>query len=412
MGLRDLSRRQKFLLLGCLYFSQGLPFGFFTQALPAILRSEGMSLGKIGLTSLLAIPWGLKFLWAPLVDRYGNERFGRRRSWIVPLQLLAAAVLFAFALRSATGPTGTNALLFAVFMLNLLAATQDIATDGLAVDALKRSERGLANGLQVAGYRVGMVVGGGALLMLHDELGMAGTFFAMGTLVALATIPIGLTKEGPSEGAASAKSTKLWSFFRRPGAATILLLIATYKFGDAFAQGMLRPFLTDLGLDLADLGRIVGTAGFIAGLLGALAGGALMERFSRKRALLIFGALQALSLVPYAALAMMSDFDVPTLYAISAFEHFAGGMATAALFTCMMDWCGDEGESATDYTVQASVVVLTTGLAATLSGFFAQSVGYAGHFATSVVLSLTGVALAFVFFPREQEPIPPVPQVF
>ena len=169
-------------MLGSLYFTQGLPFGFFTQALPVILRNQGATLGEIGLTSLLAVPWALKFLWAPVVDRYSSQRVGRRKSWILPLQVVAVLVLAALASSSVT--SALPLLLCAVFVLNLIAATQDIATDGLAVDMLAPPERGLANGVQVAGYRVGMIVGGGVLLILHERLGMSGTFASMAALTA------------------------------------------------------------------------------------------------------------------------------------------------------------------------------------------------------------------------------------
>src|SRR5262249_10870370 len=126
-------------LLCALYFSQGLPFGFFTQALPVLLRKQGLSLGEVGLSSLLAMPWALKFAWAPLVDRWFHPGVGRRRSWILPTQLLSASVLVACAARP-PGPD-LRPLLGAVFAVNLLAATQDIATDGLAVDLLDPEER-------------------------------------------------------------------------------------------------------------------------------------------------------------------------------------------------------------------------------------------------------------------------------
>jgi MFS family permease len=136
-------------LLASLYVSQGLPFGFFTQALPVLLRKHGLSLAEIGLSSLLAVPWALKFVWAPLVDRYSVRRFGRRRSWIVPMQVMTIAVLLLTALHPPT--TSFRWVLAAVLVVNLLSATQDIATDGLAVDMLEPHERGLANGIQVAG---------------------------------------------------------------------------------------------------------------------------------------------------------------------------------------------------------------------------------------------------------------------
>ena len=385
-------------LLGSLYFAQGLPFGFFTQALPAMLRKQGFSLTEIGLSSLLAVPWALKFVWAPLVDRFQLPGLGRRRSWILPLQALSTLTLVALGLSRALG---TAALMAAVFALNLLCATQDIATDALAVDTLAPEERGLANGLQVAGYRVGMIVGGGALLMFNDQLGERGTFLAMAALMAAASLPILLAREPVATRRPSARS----HFLRRPGAARLLVLIVSYKFGEAFATGMLRPFLADRGLTLADLGWLLGTVGFVAGLLGALAGGALVNRLGRRTALLAFGVLQAATVAGYAWLAL-SPRGGGWLTALCAAEHFTGGLATAALFTCMMDWStGDSG--ATDYTVQASAVVIATGLAATVSGVSAQALGYAGHFSLAAALSLGALAAVAALFPKEAPCAPP-----
>jgi PAT family beta-lactamase induction signal transducer AmpG len=148
------------------------------------------------LASLLAVPWALKFVWAPVVDRYSLPGVGRRKSWIVPLQLAAVALLAL--LGSSPEMDSMVVLMGAVLLLNLVAATQDIATDGLAVDLLAPPERGLANGIQVAGYRVGMIVGGGLLLILHDRLGSGGTFLSMAAITGLATLPILVAREPSS----------------------------------------------------------------------------------------------------------------------------------------------------------------------------------------------------------------------
>lgn len=398
---------QKWGLLGALYFSQGLPFGFFTQSLPVVLRREGHSLISIGLVSLLALPWALKFLWAPVVDRHYSARFGKRRSWILPLQAASVAAL----LLLAVAPDAILFVLCIVFVVNLLSATQDIATDGLAVDLLSYRERGIGNGLQVAGYRIGMVTGGGALLIFYGELGSRITFCVMAGLIALASIPAILFRENttpPEEEIPEAKAPKKQPsaphFLKRPEAAGLLGLIALYKFGDALATGMLRPFLSDLGLSMADLGWLLGTVGFAAGLVGALAGGALVGVLGRKRSLLVFGVFQALSIAGYALLATTTPTLVQ-LYVACSIEHFAGGMATAALFTCMMDW-SRPGAAAADYTVQASAVVIATGTAAALAGFTAQWLGYALHFSIAAVLSLGAVVATAMLFPKTD----PVPQ--
>src|SRR5262245_24708575 len=394
--------RTKFALLGSLYFSQGLPFGFFTQVIPVLLRRDGFSLTDIGfLSSLIAIPWMLKFVWAPVVDRYCLASSGRRRSWILPLQLFTALTLVALAAFPSTPPAAV--LIASVLLLSTRAATQDIATDGLAVDMLTHRERGAANGLQVAGYRVGMIVGGGLLLILHEQLGWPLTFLAMAMLVAVASVPIAATREPrpPAEAVLERPATR--HFLRRPGVVRLLLLVVTYKAGEAFATGMLRPFPVDAGLSLADVGWLLGTVGFVAGLVGALLGGSLVNRLGRKEALVWFGLLQAVTVGFYALLAAGKP-DPIALYVLCGAEHLAGGMATAALFTCMMDWCGTK-TSATDYTVQASAVVMATGGAAALSGVSADIFGYVGHFSLATALAFASVIIVFKLFPGSREAV-------
>ncbi|WP_437730727.1 MFS transporter [Sorangium sp. So ce1335] len=385
-------------LLGSLYMCQGLPFGFFTQALPVLLRRQGISLEGIGLSSLLALPWALKFLWAPLVDRYFFPRLGRRRSWILPLQGLTTLALGLLALREPG--EGLSSVLVAVLIVNLLSATQDIATDGLAVDVLEPGERGWANGIQVAGYRAGMIVGGGVLLVAFDRLGWGLTFSLMALLVAVLSVPTLLAREAgrvvEAERAASVGAIAV-SFWRRPQARQVLALLVVYKLGDAFAVGMLRPFLSDLGLSLSDIGWLLGTVGFVAGLVGALVGGALVPRLGRRTALVGFAMLQAVSVLGYAYVARVPSGS-SLLTALCAFEHFAGGMATAALFTCMMDWA-DRRTAATDYTIQASAVVIATGVASAASGFSAGKLGYPLHFGLAAAMAALSPILAYLLYP-------------
>ncbi len=386
--------RRKLGLLATLYFSQGLPFGFFTQALPVLMRKHGFSLREIGLASLLALPWALKFLWAPLADRFELPGVGRRRSWILPAQALTAFLLLSLAFCSPE--QGFGVLLLGAFLANLFTATQDIASDALAIDMLSLAERGVGNSVRVGAYRVGMIVGGGMILVLVERAGWATAFLSMAALVGVASIPILLAREAP---APPATLRVPGHFLRRPGALRILALVLTYKAGDAFAVGMLRPFLTDHGLTLADVGELVGTVGFVAGLLGACAGGALVNRLGRKRSLLAFGGFQALTVAGY-ALAAHGEPTRLVLAAVCAAEHFAGGMATAALFTCMMDWCRP-GASAADYTTQASAVVIATGLASTLSGVSAQALGYEKHFVVAAIFAGAALVIVARLFPGE-----------
>lgn len=387
--------RQTFALLGALYLAQGLPFGFFTQALPVMMRERGYSLEEISLTSILALPWALKFVWAPLVDRYGSAKFGRRKSWIIPLQAATVALVFGAGFLD---PAVLGPVLCVIFAVNLLAATQDIATDGMAVDLLRPRDRGLANGIQVAGYRVGMVIGGGALLIAFSRIGWTATFAVMAGIIALTSLPVLFTREPAREREASPVAelarSELPHFIRTPGALGLLSLVMAYKVGDALATAMVRPLLVDIGLGMEEIGSLLGISGFVAGMLGAVIGGALVTRLGRRQSLLAFGFFQAFAVGSYWFVA--NDFTDPViLYAITALEHFAGGTATAALFTCMMDWTRPKA-AASDYTVMASAVVIATGFASTFSGFLAGTIGYSNHFLLAGTLAFAAVAVVAV----------------
>ncbi|MGB1275271.1 MAG: MFS transporter, partial [Nannocystaceae bacterium] len=403
--------------LGSLYLAQGLPYGFFTQALPALMRARGISLEEIGLTSLLALPWALKFLWAPLVDRVGSRKFGRRRTWIVPLQVLSVATLVALSFIDPQG--GLTWILIGVAVINLLAATQDIATDGLAVSILPPSARGLGNGIQVAGYRLGMILGGGVLLIVLDSLGWADVFLLMALTLALSSVPILLYREAsePAEVPATPATPTttpplptLWEaltgLVRRPGMWLWLVALGAYKAGEHFAGGMLRPLLIDLGLTMGEIGWLTGTAGFIAGLLGALAGGMLVNVLGRVRAVVIFGLMQAIAVSLY-AFATFGPVDMTELYVLCIVEHFVSGMATVALFTMMMDRC-DPKTGGTDYTIQASVVVLASGAASAVSGYSAAALGYTWHFVVAGGACLVTLVplVAYVLSRRAHHPSP------
>nr|MBA2544056.1 MFS transporter [Deltaproteobacteria bacterium] len=310
--------RTKLLLLGSLYLSQGLPYGFFTQALPVLLREQGLSLPLIGLSQLLMMPWALKFVWAPWIDRVRAPRFGKRRAVIIPLQLASCAVLASLAL--ASGPDGLWALSIAVLLVNVCSATQDIATDALAVEVLSPEERGLGNGLQVGAYRVGMIIGGGFVLWLFARTDWTIAVLAMAGCLALATLPIWFVREPAHVERDRPPPTAFPAIkvaFRRLG--PWLVVLATYKTGEWFATGMLRTFFTDaftamrtaerghpLPAGVQDpfifeqLARILGYVGFSCALVGAIVGGVMARTLGRRRALIVFGILQTIAIAAMA----------------------------------------------------------------------------------------------------------------
>lgn len=390
--------RRKLLLLGTLYLAQGLPYGFFTQALPVLLREQGLSLPLIGLANLLALPWALKFAWAPLVDRVESRR-GRRRAVIVPLQLASAGLLGVLAF--AGSPEAMSLLCAAILVVNVLAATQDIATDALAVEILSRAERGLGNGLQVGAYRAGMIVGGGLMLLVFARAGWAPAFVGLALTLVVATLPILAHREAPAPRGERRPRTSLAALrasLSRPGLWPWLVVLMTYKTGEWFATGMLRPLLRDAGQSLGDIALMLGFVGFGAAAIGALVGGAATTRLGRRRALVVFGALQALAIASFALAAIAPSTAM--FYAVTLAEHLTSSMATAALFTAMMDF-SRPSDAGTDYTVQASLVVIATGLAAALSGVSAGALGYAVHFALAAAISILAIVIvARIEWPR------------
>jgi len=385
---------RRFGLLTALYLSQGLPFGFFTQALPVMMRQENHSLTAISLTGLLAFPWALKFLWAPYVDRFHSPRLGRRRSWLLPLQGFAIALMLFAAF---TNASELPVLLALVFATNLAAATQDIASDGLAVDVLEPEQRGLGNGIQVGAYRLGMILGGGVLLLVFDDLGWSGIFFVIAGVLALCTLPVLVFKEAsapssealPTTDSARGHWDTLLALLRRPGMKAWAMVLILYKGPDALAASMTRPMLVDLGFDMSDIGFTVGIVGSVSSLIGALAGGLGVRRWGRRRALLSFGVLQAIG-VACLGLPVLVDVGFAGIIGVIIIEGFLGSMATVALFTAMMDKC-DPATGATDYTVQASIVVFATGIGSVAGGPIADAIHFAPHFLLTAVLTLVAL---------------------
>ena len=393
-------------LLSCLYFSQGLPLGFLSQALPALLRSYDVSLEKIGLVSLVAVPWALKFLWAPLVDHYGSERFGRRKSWIIPMQFgfMACLLLLGFLDPQTLAGNGFYALLAILFLSNLVAATQDITTDGLAVSSLTPKERGPANGVQVAGYRVGMLFGGAVILILLERLGWLATFVTLASMILLVSIPVWFfTESAQSDHTGEHERPRnvfvlALQFVRQPNMWAWVLVLVFYKAGDSFGSAMSKPLLIDLGYTLGQVGWISGAVGMAAGIAGALLGGWLVPRMGRIRSLLLFGGLHATTLLGFWWLARYGG-EVAAVTWVMALEHWFGGMSAAALFTLMMDACR-RPLAGTDYTLQASVQVVVAGLLHSASGFSASALGYEVHFITAFVLGVLALIPVLVWLQR------------
>ena len=394
--------RHPLALLSSLYAAQGLPFGFFTLALPVLMREAGWSLTAIGLLQLLALPWLLKFLWAPWVDHHGA-----RRTWLLGLQ--GCSVVAALTLALLDLGSASRGLLLAVLVFNLLAATQDIVTDGLAVRVLAARERGLANAIQVGAYRLGMILGGGGLLWLWARTNGSTVFAVMAGLLALSTWPVWQMRELPPGAAHDAMAPRprpsagqlalgWWHRALAPGMLTFAALVFCFRFGDQMVSSLITPFVSDQGASKETIALMKGAVGSGASLLGALLGGVLMVRVNRRTAMLSTGLGQAMTFALYIA-AALGFGGMPLLWWATVAEGVVGTMATVALFALMMD-ASDPDHAGTDFTLLASVVVGVGSLGGIAGGVVGDAWGYVWAFGIGTVLSALGCVAMVTWLDR------------
>ncbi|WP_394063690.1 muropeptide transporter [Alcaligenes sp. WGS1538] len=383
------------LILG---FASGLPLALVSGTLQAWATVENVSLTEIGFLTLVGSAYTLKFLWAPLVDRYAPPFLGRRRGWILLTQLLLAASIAAMGLFS-PGTHLTALALLAVWVA-FLSATQDIAFDAYSTDVLRAPERAAGAAVKVMGYRLAMIASGGLALILADRwLGWSNTYLLMGLFMALCALVTLISPEPELDSRAprslsEAVAAPLAEFFSRPGAWGILLLIVLYKLGDAFAGALSTTFLIRAaGFSLSEVGTINKVFGLAATVVGALLGGAVMARLGLYRALMVFGLLQAVSNLGYWFIAVQSSPSMVLMSVVVALENLCGGLGTAAFVALLMALC-NRGYSATQFALLSALsAVGRTYLAGPLTPVLVQSLGWPVFFICTVLIALPGLLM-------------------
>ena len=392
-------------LLSALYLVEGIPFGFQTQALPLVLRGQGVSLPLLGGLELLTLPWLVKPLFAIFVDRYPGRALGRRRAWLLPTQAAATVIALAAALLA---HHGLPVVITTLLLLNLCAAVLDVAVDALAVDLLGPGDLGLGNAAQVAGYKVGMLAGGWALGNVLGSAGFRGVLLGMAfaTLVVFAitlrfreptTAP---TAEPQPVLSFSALLARLSAALRLPGTLRLLLVIGTYKLGESLIDPMFKLYVVDAGHRPKDVLAWFAAAGLAASIAGSIAGGLLATRTALHRALFLAAALRLGPLAYEWWLAHAGDASARHVQIAVVLENFFGGALTTTLFAFMMSKV-DVKIGATHFALFAEVEALGKMPAAALSGVLAAHLGYANVFAIGVALSVAYLGiLALVRHPK------------
>ncbi|MFA7438130.1 muropeptide transporter [Castellaniella sp.] len=392
--------RHRVLPLLVLGFASGLPLALTSGTLQAWATVEQVSLQNIGFLTLVGTAYTLKFLWAPLIDRWAPPWLGRRRSWVFLTQWLLAASIAAMGLFSPSAELHVLALL-AVWVA-FLSATQDIAFDAYSTDVLRHDERAAGAALKVMGYRLAMVVSGGLALIIADQwLGWGAMYMLMGALMALASLAT-LWAPEPEQAVAAPRRLReavvepLREFFGRPGAWAILLLIIFYKLGDAFAGALSTTFLLrGAGFDVTEVGMVNKVFGLAATIIGALAGGAFMARMGLYRALMWFGILQAVSNLGYWALAITPPYLL-SMASVVAVENLCGGLGTAAFVALLMGLCQAQFSATQFALLSALSAVGRTYLAGPLTPVLVGWLGWPEFFLGTVLIALPGLWLLWL----------------
>jgi PAT family beta-lactamase induction signal transducer AmpG len=367
--------------LAGLYVAAGVPFGFLTEALPARLRFAGVPLGDIASVAFwTGLPWTFKFAWSPVV-----ERFGARRTWAAACLLAGAGLLFA-------GGGSTAIALFVA--MAAVSATYDIAVDAYSVELVHGREVGVANGVRVTAYRIGLILAGGFLVARAERWGWGGT--TRGVACAMAVLGVAAwflprTERPVATGVPFVASLR--SFRDRAGLRTLLLValfVFLFKAADHAMAPMVKPFLVDAGLSAGEIGDLQTPLSVVFTIAGALAGGALTTRWGIFRALWILGLLQGLSNLGYAAAAHWPSR--PLLWGAIAFEPFCGGLGTAAFLAFLMAAC-EVRYAATQYALLTALFALARSLLAKPSGELAEAWGYDVYFAATALAAAPAFAL-------------------
>jgi PAT family beta-lactamase induction signal transducer AmpG len=399
-SLRQVLASPKMLAILLLGAASGFPNQLTESALQAWLKDGGATNTTIGLMSYVAWPYLLKPLWAPLIDRYPLPFLGRRRGWILAMQIALAAGIALFALQnpaSSLAPIAVCAVAIVFF-----SATQDIAIDAYRTDVAAPSARGLAAAATNLGYRSAAWTASALALVIAGAVGWRAAFLLLAGIMLLFCVA---TVRAPSShndyrprSLRESIVEPLRELLGTPSALTLLLVVLLFKVGDAFANKLFTPFMMDVGFTKIEIGLIVKALFTASALVGSVLGGILMVRLGLLRSMLAFGVLQALSNLLYCALAVAGK-SYPIMAAAVIIEHIAGAMGGIALVALIMALC-DARYTAFQYALLSALALLPRYSLGYPAGWIADHGGWYVYFVASFALALPG--LAIVWWKRRQ----------
>jgi PAT family beta-lactamase induction signal transducer AmpG len=399
------------LLLG---FSSGLPIVLVGSTLQAWMKQSGIDIKTIGLFAAVAVPYNVKFLWAPLVDSLDvpvlGRLLGRRRAWLL---LSQAWLMAAIACLGLCDPA-ISAFLVAIgaLVVATASATQDIVVDAFRVESLPENEQAAGMASYVAAYRVGALISGAGALFLvaafESEFGGRGAWTAcyavMAVLVLIGVLGTLLAREPASSAAAEAdhalpahkNSLKrafssaldaFRDFLARHLAIAALAFVALFKLADALAFALLTPFVLDLGFSLTQLATIRNGVGFVVAVLGGFAGGLVARALPLSISLWIGGILQTIMILAFSWQAVVGK-SLTWLTFTTTIEFFTDAVGTVIFVAYLSALCSNPLYTATQFALLTALAALGRNVFALPTGYIAHAVGWAWFF---VICALAGL---------------------
>ncbi|MFY7858333.1 MAG: AmpG family muropeptide MFS transporter [Limnohabitans sp.] len=392
-------------------FSAGLPLLLVLGTLSFRLREAGIDRSTIGYLSWVGLAYGVKWMWAPLVDRmpipWLTRRLGRRRSWLLLSQIVIAAGLVGMALNDPSqllGPLVAFALAVAV-----ASATQDIALDAYRIESAEVNAQAALAACYQTGYRLAMIWAGAGVLWIaawaqgEQATGYAQSAWQVAYLaMAVSMLPGMLMVLGSPEpvpvplqparnlaewlkGAVVEPFTDFWRRYRWQ-ALLLLALIAVYRISDVVMGIMANPFYVDMGFTKAEVASVTKVYGVIMTLVGAFVGGVLSARWGVMRILMLGAILSAVSNLLFVWLSGVGH-DVTALVWVISADNLASGIASAA-FIAYLSSLTNISYSATQYALLSSMMLLLPKFIAGFSGEYVDTFGYASFFTATAWLGL------------------------
>jgi MFS transporter, PAT family, beta-lactamase induction signal transducer AmpG len=396
-----------------LSFASGLPFNLTGFTLQAWLASAGLDIKTIGIFGLVGFPYILKFLWAPLLDRYLPPLLGRRRGWILVYQV---CLTIAIGVMGFCSPTKEPYVLGAIALLiAFLSASQDIVVDAYRVDVIPPSERALAAAATAFGYRTAAMLAGAVLVLIAGNLeGPVGTSLAWriaflivacvmaATIFATVWSPEPAVPGRPPPTLADAVWLPLRDLLNQKGALGFLSLVLLYKVGDAFALSLYSAFMIKgVGFSLQEL-SVAGKVNMtVSTMIGVALGGIIYIRWGMFRSLLIFGIGQALTNLLYMWLAIAGKKLWLLVFATSL-DTMIGGMGQAAFVAFLVSQCS-ANYSATQYALLSALAVVPRVVMGAIAGQVVAAIGWANFFVVTCLTATPGLLLLIFFRGRVNE---------